>query len=549
MRSREEAELLAAIRSDADEEKLSVRALARRYGVQRALVREVVNHLPLPRKPPRPRPSVLDPYKETIDALLRADRQSPPEQQLTARALFEHLVAEDGMTGVSIKSVRDYVVRRRYEIEAEAPGFVSLGSARDHRAGEVAEVAMGDAYVNLRGVRTRCSLFVFHLTASGEAVHRVFLSQGHGALLEGHVHAFRALGGVPTGQVRYDTLNAKVKKALGFYESGDEPDRWSAFRAWAGLDVVYGQSGTPEWPGAGEAMSELGRFRRAYLSPGPEVASVAELNALIEGWERAEARQRRPGSRVRTVGQRLAVEGLVLKDLPEEHFETGRPFTATVDRFSLIGVRTNRYSVPVRLIGKTVKALLHASELVIHDGRGEVARHERLIHRGDVRIDLDHYLEGLLRNPGSLPGATVLDQARSAGKFTPVHDAWWDAVRAAHGEEEARYAMSEVLLLHRHLAHDQVVAGIAAALNAGELTADAVALEARRAADRDTAADGSADDEGGGDLPPSVSSLALRRVAALPPDNRPLPSVAVYDQLLRGTPPAATRTDSEGVSS
>ncbi|GGW74445.1 hypothetical protein GCM10010381_69020 [Streptomyces xantholiticus] len=48
--------------------------------------------------------------------------------------------------------------------------------------------------------------------------------------------------------------------------------------------------------------------------------------------------------------------------------------------------------------------------MVVYDGRTEVARHERL--------DLDHYLEGLLRKPGALPGATALDQARAAGKRT-----------------------------------------------------------------------------------------------------------------------------------
>lgn len=28
------------------------------------------------------------------------------------------------------------------------------------------------------------------------------------------------------------------------------------------------------------------------------------------------------------------------------------------------------------------------------------------------RLDLDHYLEGLIRKPGALPGATALQQAR-----------------------------------------------------------------------------------------------------------------------------------------
>ncbi|WUA47230.1 DUF5395 domain-containing protein [Streptomyces sp. NBC_01367] len=82
----------------------------------------------------------------------------------------------------------------------------------------------------------------------------------------------------------------------------------------------------------------------------------------------------------------------------------------------------NRYSVPVRLIGRTVRVMLHASELVVYDGRQEVARHEPLIARGATRLELDHYLEALIRKPGALPGATALDQARAAGRFTPIHD-------------------------------------------------------------------------------------------------------------------------------
>ncbi|MCR6490772.1 DUF5395 domain-containing protein [Amycolatopsis sp. OK19-0408] len=238
---------------------------------------------------------------------------------------------------------------------------------------------------------------------------------------------------------------------------------------------------------------------------------------------------RRIGSRPRTIGEMFALEAPLLRPLPAEPFETGRWFTPRVNRYSLVSVRTNQYSVSVRLIGRRVRVLLHASELVVFDGRTEVARHERLLAKGGTRLELDHYLEALLRKPGALPGATALEQARAAGKFTPVHDAWWAAARKAHGEAEGTRALIEVLLLHRRLAHEHVAAGLAAALRAGALTADALALEARWSADTDTTAPehASAQNPAG-----EVTSLTLRRLAQLPTDTRPLPSVAVYDQLL-----------------
>lgn len=198
--------------------------------------------------------------------------------------------------------------------------------------------------------------------------------------------------------------------------------------------------------------------------------------------------------------------------------------------------------MPVRLIGRRVRVLLHASELVVFDGRSEVARHERLLAKAGARLELDHYLEALVRKPGALPGATALEQARAAGKFTPVHGAWWAAARKTHGDRDGTRALIQVLLLHRHMLHEHVVAGLASALRAGALTADAVALEARKAADADTTPAPAPD-------PPAaaattVTSLTQRRLTHLPPDTRPLPSVAAYDQLLpsRRTPGKGTRS-------
>jgi hypothetical protein len=132
-----------------------------------------------------------------------------------------------------------------------------------------------------------------------------------------------------------------------------------------------------------------------------------------------------------------------------------------------------------------------------------------------------------------------------------VHDAWWSKVRAGQGEAEGTRALVEVLLLHRSMAHEHVVAGIAAALQAGALTADAVAVEARKAAqaDHQDQADASGSTVRQAPADPGlgqVASLTQRRLAALPlpPDTRPLPSVAAYDQLLRRPPraPAARPT-------
>src|SRR5690606_35105842 len=289
----------------------------------------------------------------------------------------------------------------------------------------------GDVTIRLRGELLVVCLFALRLSFSGKAVHRCFLSAGQEAFFEGHVHAFEVLGGVPFGNVRYDNLRAAVSRVLGFARLREESDRWTAFRSHYDLDAFYCQPGIGGAHEKGGVEGQIGWFRRNHFVPIPEVESIDELNEMIDAWDSVDE-QRRIGARPRTIGELFAAEKPLLKPLPGELFETGRWFAPRVDKFSQVTVRTNRYSVPVRLIGRQVRVLLHANHLVVFDGRSEVARHERLPAKAGTRLDLDHYLEGLMHKPGALPGATALEQARLAGKFTPVHESWWAAARRAH---------------------------------------------------------------------------------------------------------------------
>jgi transposase len=521
-------ELFDRIRHDSWREGLSVRALARKYGVHRRLVREALAHAePEPRRTPVRRSPQLEPLKEIIDGWLRADLDAPRKQRHTVKRIHSRLISEHGAAGVSYSAVRDYVARRREEIRIEeGRGPAKVFVPQHHPPGQDAEVDFGELWVRLAGVMTKCFLFVFRLSYSGKAVHRVFATCGQEAFLEGHVHAFTALGGVPAGQVRYDNLNAAVWKVLLRGRARAENPRWTAFRSHYRFQAFYCLPGIEGAHEKGGVEGEVGYFRRNYLVPVPVVDSLAELNAQIAQAEQAEDR-RRIGARIRAIGQDFAAERLLLIPLPDEPFETGLLLSPRVDRYGQVTVRNNRYSVPVRLIGRQVRVVLRSSELVICDRHAEVARHPRLAAKGAENLVLDHYLEALMRKPGAMPGSAALEAARATGAFTPAHEALWSAARRAVGEPAATRELIGVLLLHRHMDDADVIAGIGAALSVGAHTADVVAVEARKVAEtRDGSQPAAVPDA-------QVASLTLRRIAALPADTRPLPTVDAYDQLLR----------------
>ena len=553
-------ELFAAIRRDERVEGLSIRELARRHGVHRRTVRTALADAePPPRKASVRAAPRLDPYKAAVDEMLKADLSAPRKQRHTARRVHARLVEEHGAVGLSYSTVRDWVRLRRAVIEVEAGRRVEVFVPQEHAPGVEAEVDFGEVWVVLAGIKTKCHMFVFRMSHSGKAIHRIYPTQGQEAFLEGHLAAFDAIGGVPTGHIRYDNLTSAVSQVLhqgadgrGGVRGRKENERWVLFRSHYGFEAFYCQPGIAGAHEKGGVEGEVGRFRRSRLTPMPLVDSLDELNARIISWDAGDDARRVTG-RLRTVGEDFATEQPLLAPLPSERFDPGLVLHPRVDRSGLITVRMARYSVPAHLIGRRVRVSLRASELVVFDGRNIMARHERVTTRGGASVQLDHYLEVFTTKPGAC--STALAAARRTGRFTAAHDAFWAASRRVNGEAAGTRELVDVLLLHRSMTQGQVVAGIEAALGVGAVTADVVAVEARRHAATAAAVSCEAIEAGGGATvgrhttadrgahprrgEHHVVSLTQRRltdpaavIAGLPPDLRPVPSVAAYDELL-----------------
>jgi transposase len=219
---------------------MSGRAIEKKYRVgRRTIIKALSSAWPEPRKQPPRRASRLDPFKPVVDEILRADLDAPRKQRHTVTRIYHRLMDEHGMTEVSCPVVRAYVAERRPRMRAEAgraPAEVFV--PQTHRLGDEAEVDFGEVVVRLGGQDTGCFLFCLRLSFSGKAVHRVSLSGGQEAFFEGHEHAFRVLGGVPSGKLRYDNLKAAVATVLGFSRSRVETDRWTAFRSHWGFSEL-----------------------------------------------------------------------------------------------------------------------------------------------------------------------------------------------------------------------------------------------------------------------------------------------------------------------
>ena len=189
-------------------EGLSIRQIAGDLEVSRNTVRKYLYGEGEPRRresDKRPQP-VLDEVRERIDEILQEwGRRTTPKQRITGTLVHQQLLREGHQVGST--TVRAYLAEQR---RARQEVYLPLV----WRAGDGAQVDFFEVTVEVAGERQKAWLFVLRLMYSGRDFGWLYERCNQVAFLDGHVRAFKHLGGV-TQRCIYDNLKAAVKRRLG----------------------------------------------------------------------------------------------------------------------------------------------------------------------------------------------------------------------------------------------------------------------------------------------------------------------------------------------
>jgi len=467
-------ELFEIIRRDHLVHQKSVRKIAREQGVHRRVVRQALrSSVPPARKSSvRECPVLTAALRGVIDGWLSADRVAPRKQRHTARRIHQRLCREHEFVGAE-STIRRYVGRRRRELGLKTDVFVP----QSYEPGLECEVDWYEAMVDFPWGREKVQFLEFRACFSGREFHVAFPRQTQQAFLEGHALAFEWFGGVfPT--LRYDNLGSAVKRVLRGRKRV-ETDRFVALRSHYLYESVFcipGKEGAHE---KGGVEGGVGRFRRNHLTPVPKAEDMDALNRTLRDACARDDRRTVEG-RSQPVIEAWQQEVARLLPLPASRFDTAEVSTPRVDSKARVKVKTNHYSVPVRLFGRKVEVRTTARRVkVVHEGR-VVADHERLQGRYEERLELDHYLELLRNKPGALPGALPLRQTRERGAWPKTYDQLWERLVDRHGKSDGARQLIDVLMLHRTHPSDDVDHAVSMALDLGCLEACAIAVLLRQ---------------------------------------------------------------------
>lgn len=504
-------ELFELIRRDFFNQGLSKREIACKHGVHRRVVRQAIASAipPERRLPVRARPVLSEEARAFVDGVLLADRKAPRKQRHTARRIWQRLGEELGCTAAE-STVRGYVAERRREIGPGARAFVP----QHHPPGAQGEVDFYEADFAFPWGQQTAQLISVRSEYSA-ALHVAYPSQTQAALLDGIGRGLEFSGGV-FGIMRFDNLRLAVARVIRG-QRRVEQDRFVAFRSHYLFESSFTSLGLEGAHEKGGVEGEVGRFRRRWLTPVPQVGSWEEANDYLRACCIADL-DRIPEGRDRSVGELMDIERRLLRALPAERFELAELAQARVDEKARIKVKAARYSVPASLVGRTVRVrILPLQVEVTYRGR-LVATHDRAHLRGAEQLLLDHYLDVLRDRPGAFPGSVPLHQARERGEFPGSYDRLWQALMNRAGDKQGTRAMIEVLLLHRRHPKQIVHAAVEQALATGAIDPGAVAMFARHIEQ----------------VPEQAPvQLSLAELGELSRYERPAPETASYDALLK----------------
>lgn len=406
-------------------EGLSVREISRKTGHHRDTITKYLDMELV--EPPRynlvkerPHP-VLGPFIPVIQEMLASDESRPRKQRHTGMRIFRRLVDEYAFPG-GYNTVSDYLRQVRVKAkEAYLPLQFGLGTQ--------AQTDWGAAVFLLNGVQTTAHLYLQRLSASGAFFARAYPFEKQEAFFDGHKQAFDFFGGIPH-RIAYDNLTTAVKKVL-VGKGRVEQDNFIALRTHYLYDADFCNPAKGNEKGGVEGLVRY--VRQNFFVPMPEFRSFEELNQYLYDcclrhrnkltlWE-AEQRELRP--------------------LPQLPFPCHRHVEARVNTYSMVQFETNRYSVPVKYVGKpvTVRASIDSVDILL-DGSA-IASHPRLYGRKQDHLSLDHYLDLLMYKSRGLDNTRVFNPS----SLPPVYEQYRKAL--AQRSPKANKEFVRILLLHR----------------------------------------------------------------------------------------------------
>lgn len=368
--------------------KINVSALSRKFGVDRRTIRKYIDGYVKPTT--RVRQTQFDDYHEIINKLLGNKLKVFAYKSI----LWRYLVSNYGMEAPessfrryirSVPEFNDYFIGLRQSTTKEpTPMRFETGIAEQAQLDWKESMSL----VLSSGETIVVNIFVLLLSYSRFRVYRLSVQKTQDILLNFMSDAFVTFGGVPK-EVLVDNMKTVMDVSRTRYNPGKVNARFQQFADDYGFKVKPCIGGRPETKAKVESPMRILDELKAYNGD----LNYSELN------EKLKEINNRENSRFHNSYQTVPVLGLdkekdAFHPLPADvirrlyEIKTSK---VTVNKSSMITIRSRQYSVPPKYIGKQVTVQCFDNQLHVHYNTQLITIHKQ----SDTPLNyLDkHYIE------------------------------------------------------------------------------------------------------------------------------------------------------------
>jgi transposase len=325
----------------------------------------------------------------TLDAAMRDQAKTLLDGPAAGNSVVVQRLLAEQQVEVPLRTLQRVLAPHRQAKRAAEVATVRFETAPGHQM----QIDFGEKWVVIGGTRTKIHLFVAVLGYSRRIFVRASLSQRQDDWREGLAGAFCAFGGV-TRKILIDRAGALV---IGEDRESGLVRVHPAFAAFCkdwGVDVAACRPYRARTKGKTE--SGVGYVKRNAIA-GLSFTSFAALEAHLAQWIIGADQREHGTTHERPIDRFDRDERCALLPLPSPVIPVReRRISRRVATDCFVDVDTIRYSVPHRLVRSTVDVLVGEHEVVIFEGRIEVARHRRHTEPHQRVTDPRHF-EGIFR--------------------------------------------------------------------------------------------------------------------------------------------------------
>ncbi len=361
-------------------------------GVDRKTIRKYLLQEDFSEIPPTSvgRPSVLDPFKPTIEQWIKEnDKLTWSKQHHTAQRMYDRLRKEAGYTG-SYDTVRKYMAKIRRDVQNKAtqeliwePGY--------------AEVDFGEADFFENNIQVRRKYLVVSFPYSNYPFVQLFGGETAECVCQGLKDIFERIGGVPKVLV-FDNATGVGHRV---HDKVIETSMFQRFRAHYRFSVRFcnPESGWEK----GCVENKVGDIRRNHFVPIPHYENIENYNQQLFSELEPETHKIHY-KKQQPVYKLFEEDKASLLILPSKPFEVCRYDHFKADGYGRICMDgKHHYSTKPENHGKKVLVGIRAHYIDILEENGQLLiRHKRIY--GDKRTYITDYsttLEVLSRNAGA----------------------------------------------------------------------------------------------------------------------------------------------------